>query len=183
MRVRPSAAVAVGVAGTLLLAGCTGDPSAAAVVDGRTITRADVEAAQDDLSAGEGVSGGEVLWILTIAPAYIDAATDAGVGVSEDEARAALVDGNEEAGGADGEVADSTVQVARAILSSQALGSLENGDEVLGEVQARVTELDVDVNPRYGELDLAAGTIAPTVAPWIVGTAGTDGTDGAPAEG
>lgn len=177
MRVRPSAAVALGVAGTLLLAGCAGDPSAAAVVDGRTITRAEVEAAQDDLSAGEGVSAGEVLWILTIAPAYIDAAVDEGVGVSEDEARAALVDGNEQSGGADGEVADSTVQVARAILSSQALGALEDAETVLGDVQARVTELDVDINPRYGELDLSTGTIAPTLAPWIVGAGGP------PAEG
>lgn len=169
MRVRPFAA-AVSVAGLLMLTGCAGDPGAAAVVDGRTITRAEVEAAHDDLAAGGGVSTGQALWILAIAPLFIDAAAAEGVGVSEDQARQALVEGNEEAGGADSEVADSTVQIARAILSSQALEGLENGGEVLSGVEEDIMALDIEVNPRYGDLDQEAGTIAPSVAPWIVGT-------------
>ncbi len=169
MRVRPSAAVVVGVSGVLLLAGCGGDPSAAAVVDGRTISRADVEAAQDDLSAGGGVTTGQVLWTLAIAPLYIEAAADEGVGISEDQARSVLVDGNEQAGGSDAVVADSTVQIARAILSSEAIGGLEDSADVLGQVGERIRALDFEVNPRYGDVDLETGTIEPVVAPWIVG--------------
>lgn len=180
MRVRPSAAVVASVTGVLLLAGCAGDPSAAAVVDGRTITRAEVEAAQDDLSGGGGVSAGQVLWTMAIAPLYIDAAAQEGVGISSDEARAALAE-NPDAGGADGEIDPATVEIARAIFSATELEGLDNAGDVLGEVNERIAALDVRVNPRYGRLDQATGTLEHSLPAWIVGA--DDGTGGDAADG
>lgn len=176
MRVRPSVASAAvaSTAAVLLLSGCAGDPTVAAVVDGRTITRAEVDDAVDDLSAGGEVAAADVLWTLAIAPAYIDAAEQEGMGVSSEDARSQLGAG-QGAGGADGTVAESTVQIARGILSAQALQ--QSAPEALGAVNDEIAAMTFDVNPRYGEVDLETGTIVSQAAPWIVG-AGEAGAEG-----
>lgn len=174
VRSRTPAALVGALAGALLLAGCAGDPSTAAVVDGRTITRDAVEGAQADLIAFTGSApAGDVLVALVVAPLFIDAANREGVGASEAEALAFLQDSAEQGGRPDAEFADSTVQIVRMSLAAQNLGALPDGQEVIADVNQRVTELDVDVNPRYGVLNLPEG-IQPAAHPWI--------TTGAPAE-
>ncbi len=172
---RASAAVVASTVGVLLLSGCAGDPSTAAVVDGRTITRDEVDAAVEDLAAGNGEGAGQVVWALAVAPLYIEAAEAEGFGISAQEARTALGD-PQQAGGADGVIADSTVEIARYFISANTLES-EGAGEVLQDVADQVAALEIDVNPRYGDVDLAAETVREGAVPWLVGL------DGAGAEG
>jgi hypothetical protein len=58
--------------------------------------------------------------------------------------------------------------VARFTLLQQGLRELPDAQEVLAGISEELTELDVDVNPRFGELDFAGGGITPVVHPWIV---------------
>ncbi|WP_182113266.1 hypothetical protein [Actinotalea sp. JY-7876] len=168
MRVRPSV-VGVGVAAALLLSGCAGDPSAAAVVDGRTITRAELEAAQADLAALSGeVPAGDLLTTMAVAPLYIDAAAAEGVGVSADQARGVVAQSAAGGPGAERELADSTVEVFRMILAINALTAAPGGEEALAEVDEAARELDIEVNPRYGEFDPESGEVVPLAQPWLV---------------
>lgn len=175
VRVRTPAALIGALAGALLLAGCAGDPGAAAVVDGRSISRAEVEGAQADLTEISGSApAGQVLMALVVAPLFIQAATDQGVGASAEEARGLLEQSAEQSGRTDAVFADSTVEIIRMSLSVQNLGGLPDGQQMIDEINAQVLELDVDVNPRYGEANLVTGSVDPVTRPWITSPAPAD---------
>jgi len=158
----------VGAAG--ILAGCSVSPGDAAVVGDRRISQAYLEQATTELAPLlSNPEPASVLSVLVVAPTFIDAAAEHGVGVSADEARTLLEESAVSAGidpvPAFGEAA---LEVALFSLSLQNLQGLPDGDVVVAEVQAASAELDVDVNPRYGSLDPATGQISATTPDWIV---------------
>ena len=154
------AAVVLAIA---LSAGCTAHPGVAAVVDGRTITQDYLEDASADLQKDPAWT----LSLLVAAPYYIEVAEDNGVAVSTQEARTAFEEALADAGKATA-ISDGAVEVMRLVLATQAVSDLPHGAGILSETEARVLELDMEINPRYGDVDPATGEIARTTSPWIV---------------
>ncbi len=188
VRARVAAAVVVAAAG---LAGCSAQSGAAAVVDGdRTVSVADVHAATEELTPYlQDASPASVLLLLVAEPVFERVAAANGIGVSDQEARAVLdqlaapqepaegEDGAEEPATPDGatqppEFGPASLSVARLTLLQRRLGEHPDGQALLEQVTTDLSALDVDVNPRYGEIDLVEGTgIRPVVHDSLVPTA------------
>lgn len=161
---------AAGLTAALVLSGCSGNPRAAATVEGRTVTTATLDATVADLEAFiPSVDPRTVLVALMVAPHFIDAAAEHGVGVSDQDALD-LIEMNLEASGTtrDEPVGDGTVEVIRFTMAANNLGTLPDSNDVLGALDQEIRELDIDVNPRYGTFDPAAGSIVADELPWIV---------------
>lgn len=161
-------ALTVGLAAAAL-AGCSGQPGAAAVVDGTVITQAEVEQTYDELrpilaDARPSV----VLQALIQSPALIEAAADNGVGVSDDEAAALLDTVMANAGlAADVEWGAGSLTIAKADLAGQNLSGLPDGAEIMAAAQASLGDVEVEVNPQYGQLATETGVLDPIAYPWI----------------
>lgn len=161
--------VAGGVAAGVL-AGCAGQPGAAAVVDGTAIPTSDVRVASDELRPYlQDVSPSNVLTVLVHEPTIVAVAEENGVGVSEEEA-AELLDSvaQQRDPEADTTFSRPSLDVARYSLAYTRLQGLENAQEVLADAQDRIAELDVEVNPRFGSTDDVNTIVPPTARPWIV---------------
>lgn len=174
-RVRVVAAV---VAAGGLLAGCSGQPGAAAVVDGRTITTAELATAHEQLAPlFAGVGAQDVLGVLITEPFAVEAAAGEGAGVNDEQALALLRSvavralGEEEGGAL--EFGPGALAVGRYSLAASALQE-PDAQAAVTAYQERVAEADIEVNPRYGEFteDLV---VAPPAAPsWVVPEGGRD---------
>lgn len=167
---RRARALGVVTLGALLLSGCSVQPGAAAVVEGRTIDQSEVERTQRDLALfSPGADPAALLSAIIVAPLFVRAAADNGVAVSEAQARA-VIDNEAQALGLTPapQYGEGLVQVVRSSLAAQSLQSLENGEEVLAGIGEEIAELDVRVSPRYGTFDPAAGRVVPEPLPWIV---------------
>ncbi len=168
-RIVGAAAVALGLAG--LLAGCSSHPGAAAVVDGRAIPASDVVTVVDELKpAVPTISSTLVLDTLIQEPTLVQLASDKGMGVSPDDAKAAL-DSFFTSNGLTppSSYAPATMEVgyhqaAAAKLTADTADTTVN--QAFGD---RLGALDVSVNPRFGSwADLQVGDPVPPT--WIVGT-------------
>ena len=161
------AALAV-VLGAAVLAGCAGQPGAAAIVDGRVISQDELAQAREDLASlfPEADAAG-VLSYLIVGPFFLDEASERGVGVSRDDARA-LLKQELEASGADttAEFGDDALDVIRFTMAVQSLGALPEGEEALGEAEEALMGADIEVNPRYGTFDPQTGIQRPSY-PWL----------------
>lgn len=165
MRAGTAAALAV-----LLIAGCTGRPNTAAVVDGRRISESELDRTVRELGPMLSTSAPrDVLVALVVGPTFAQVAADHGVGVSDDDARA-LLDTVAESSGvtAPASYGDGSLLVARYSQAVTNIQSLEDATDVLADANARVQGLDLDLNPRYGSLDLATGATSDADMPWIV---------------
>jgi hypothetical protein len=156
----------------LLVAGataaCSAQAGAAAVVEGEPIPVEDVQGAVDQLGPYlDGATPASVLLVLVAEPTVGRIAAENGVAVSEQQAQKLLTDLSSDAPDAP-DFSAASVAVARFSLLQQALNQLPDADAVQQEVLTRLEDLDVDVNPRYGELDLSRGGIAPVEHPWLV---------------
>lgn len=153
-----------GVAFAALLAGCSAHPGTAAVVDGRTISQEYLDETYDEVNAqGIAIDKPTMLVLIIAAPYFIEAADENGVGVSAGEARTAAVTLTEGAG-------DGLVEFLRLQLALQNLRNLPDGEAVVVEVDQRVRALEMDINPRYGELNPDTAEIERAPLPWIVGS-------------
>lgn len=167
-RKRTAAGVALVVA--LTVGGCSVSPGAAAVVEGRPISQSELEETHADFRRlVPEADAGQVLVAMIVAPLFIDAAADNGVGVSAQQA-AAFIQERAAATGGDpsAEYSDGVLEIIQFSLAAQNLQSLPEGGEILTDVATSVEEMDIDINPRYGELDTASGSIVPLARPWIV---------------
>ena len=157
------------------MTGCTGQPGAAAVVDGDQSSIAELQAATSDLSPYlQNVTQASVLMVLVVAPTFDRAAVEEGVGVSTQQA-VDLLDEAAQAAAAAGTAparttpfSDAAVEVARFTLIQTNLRELPDGADVSARITDQLAALDADVNPRYGQADFASGSIAPTSYPWLV---------------
>lgn len=166
---------AVLVVGAVSVAGCTAQSGAAAVVEGEAIEVSTLHEATAELSPYlQDASPAAVLLLLVAAPTFERVAQENGVGVSEQEARAVLdqlAASAPDAAQGDGpaEFGPASVSVAKLTLLQQRLQERPDGAAVLEDVSAELADLDVEVNPRYGEVDFAGGTgITPVEHAWIV---------------
>lgn len=157
------------------LSACSGQPGAAAVVDGESISVAELQIATSDLQPYlEAVSQSSVLMVLVATPVFDRAASAAGVGVSTQEAEdlldqaAAAAQDSGTAPARTDPFSDAAVEVARFTLLQQNIQGLPNGQEVTAQITDELASLDAEINPRYGEADFATGSITPTAYPWLV---------------
>lgn len=159
----------VPVLAALALAGCAQQPGTAATVEGERITQSALAATVEDLDTLNGAASApsQVLTSLVFAPVVVDVSREAGVGVSADEATALLDEAALAAGLEPWDYAAGTIQIAELQLASQYGASIAGLNE---EITLRAAEMDVTVNPLYGEWEGAAG-IAPTQWPWLIQSA------------
>ncbi|GEL45818.1 hypothetical protein CHO01_09340 [Cellulomonas hominis] len=165
---------AVALAGSL--AACSGgQPGAAAVVDGRVIRTTDVDRATRELSGVfPGLTSSAVVTVLLVEPLISAHASDAGIGVSDEQAVEALQAQAEQQGvELAGDLSGASVSVARYALESSALQQSDQGADIQQAVSEDLAAADVTVNPRFGTV--GEGNVpGPTSYPWLV-TAATEG--------
>lgn len=184
-RTRGRVVVAAVVAAGGLLAGCSGQPGAAAVVDGRTITTAELATTHEQLGPiFNGARAQDVLGVLITEPFAVQVAADEGVGVNDEEARELLrmvaVQALGEEDGAALEFGPGAVAVARYSLATAALQDLPSAQAAAAEYQERVSAADIEVNPRYGDFTDDLVVAPPATPSWVVPAGGRDAaTDGA----
>lgn len=177
-RVRVVATVAVVAVGGLLAA-CSGQPGAAAVVDGRTITTAELATAYEELAPlFNGAGAQDVLGVLITEPFAVQVAADEGVGVNDEQALALLRDVAERALGAEEaaalEFGPGSLAIARYSLATSALQDLPDAQAVIEGYQERVLAADIEVNPRYGEFTENLAVTPPVAPSWVVPEGGRD---------
>jgi hypothetical protein len=154
--------------GAVTTAGCSPEAGAAAVVEGRAIPDADLQAAAAQLGPYlDGATPSSLLLVLVAEPTVEQVAAEKGVAVSDQQARAQLTALVGDAPDAP-DFGPEAVAVAQFSLLQQQLNQLPDAAAVQDDILARLQDLDVDVNPRYGELDFSRGGIAPVEHPWLV---------------
>ena len=178
-RVRPGA-VAAALA-VLALAGCSAESGAAAVVDGRVIPVADVHTATAELRPYlDEPSPASILAVLVAEPTMARVAGEHGVAVSPQQVRDLLAQASSApaaeglraaAPPPEGGFSDPSVTVARFTLLQNGLRGLPDAQGVQADLLAELDRLDVDVNPRFGEIDFTTGGLAPVEHPWLVPSA------------
>jgi len=177
-----AAALAVVAAGAL--AGCSGQPGAAAIVDGKAISASDVRVAMDELGPWfQGVTATSVLTVLVQEPTLVAVAAEHGVGVSDAQATDLLDQSVSQQGTTEApSFSDPSLAVARYSLAYNNLQGLPDAQAVGQELGERLAALDVEVNPRYGTAGDGGQVTAVEPRPWIVApSSGSD--DGASSGG
>ena len=162
--------VLVALATTVTLAGCTGQPGAAAVVDGTPIPTADVHAALTELAPYfQGVTTTNVLAVLVQEPTVVELAEEKGVGVSDEDAQA-LLDSvvQQKVKGATADFTAPSLAVAKYSIAYTNLQGLPEDEGIGEEIDARLRELDVEVNPRFASLEDGNQIADPVPLPWLV---------------
>jgi hypothetical protein len=166
--------VATGVAA--LLAACgTPQAGAAAVIGGHRISVSDLQSATEDAQAyvdaqtqAQGgqrtaVSQRQVLYLLAALPYIEQLATQSGVGVSQDDARAELRAWN---------VPNPSTAGVQVVQANAALAQLQQmGQAKAAQVNASITaslkQDHLQVNPRYGSFNGSVGRIIPGQPNWL----------------
>lgn len=160
--------LAVPLALVLALAGCAGQPGAAAIVDGEVISDAYLAETVADLSTFSDAPPASVLQALIVAPFWIEAAAEAGYGASDDEAEALLVD-LAESNGVSPDTVDAgpgLLSIARVTAAQDKANASGEGTAVAAVVNERVNGAEIVVNPRYGEWVLDQG-VQTVPRPWL----------------
>lgn len=172
LRTTTAGLVAGAAALAALLSGCSGvgNPSAAAVVDGRVIEESEVQTVVEQLPAGpEGgtVTPQQVVPLMVVSGVVEDVAAAFTGPTSLDEAEQLLVDADVAVGRAPGTYDEPTLRI---VAVDQMLGSIVANDLALAAFQEQVAELDVRLNPRYGQLpeEGIIGGVTPTTHEWLV---------------
>lgn len=165
---RVAVALALVASGAVALTACSGQPGAAAVVDGQVITPTEVQQVLDELGPYlQSATTSSVLTILVQEPAVAAVAEEHGVAVSDSDAQDALSK-VAAADGKDGsDFSDASLTVAKFSVAYNQLTQLDDADAINDELVARVADLDVEVNPRFGTLDAGNFVSDPSVRPWI----------------
>jgi hypothetical protein len=162
---------ATGLATVGLLVGCAGQPGAAAVVDGRAIPVADVHTAAEQLAPFfEGASPANILTVLVQEPTVSAFAAEQGLAVSDQAAREQLADAATrlEVPSAD-EFDEPSIAVSRYLLAYEQISGSPDAEALLPELERELTDLDVEVSPRFGALDEENRLVA-VDRPWLVPT-------------
>lgn len=168
-RARLRTTAALGLVAAVTLAGCAGEPGAAAVVDGRVIAVEEVHTAVAQLSPFfEGATSQNVLAVLVQEPTIRAFAQEHGVAVSDQAARAQLTDAAaqlEEP--TTDEFSEPAVAVSRYLLVWEQLTALPDAQTLIPDLQLELGELDVEVSPRFGAVDEGNELVA-VDRPWLV---------------
>jgi len=174
-RRRASALLVLGALVAGGVSGCAGQPGAAAVVDGREISVAELQTATSELTPYlQSATQSSVLMVLVAVPVFDKAASAAGVGVSDDDAKA-LLDNAAKTAADSGKApaptagfSDAAVQVAKFTLLQQNIQKLPNAADVSAQITDDLVALNPEINPRYGTADFTTGNVTPATYPWLV---------------
>jgi hypothetical protein len=162
---------------------------AAAIVGDRRISVEEVQDVTTDLQTYLGSAGAAntgkvnqsgVLWLLIVYPDVVQAASDVGVGVSEDEAAQDLTAHK---------VTHPSRGAVNVIQASKALDNLQQSGQrqAVQDVGTKLHERKIEVNPRYGHFDKDKLDIVAATPDWLVRSEtpapGAPGTPGAPGGG
>ena len=151
------------------LSACSGQPGAAAVVDGTAISVADVQTATTELAPlYQGVTQTAVLQVLIHEHAVEVFAAEQGVGVNDQQAADALSGiGAQLPAVGERTYSAPSLAVERYLMATKALQGLATANAILPELQTRLAAQKIEVSPRFGTLGDGA-TITDTVHPWLV---------------
>ncbi|HEX5333705.1 MAG TPA: hypothetical protein VFW79_13775 [Cellulomonas sp.] len=163
------ALVVGGIVAVAALSGCSGQPGAAAVVDGQAISVADVQTATTELAPlYQGVTATAVLQVLIHERAVAAFASEHGVGVNDQQAADALSGiGAQLPAVGERTYSAPSLAVERYLMETKALQGLSSADALLPQLQTRLAAQKIEVSPRFGTLADGA-TITDTVHPWLV---------------
>ncbi len=153
-----------------LLTACTGQPGAAAVVDGTGIPASELQVALDELGPYvQGASPSAVLGVLVAEPTVTQMAADAGVAVSDADAQAFLDQVVQQTTPDEHPTfGPASLAIARYFVAFTNLSNASSQDEATTDITKEVAKLDVKVNPRFGTLGENNQITAPTPPKWIV---------------
>lgn len=151
-----------------LLGACAPAPGAAATVNGRVVGEDQVASVVEELSPylQSPLTPSQAIQALVAAPAVIDVAAQADLGVSEEDARGTLAQLSGQTGAGSVDYSDATILVTRYLLATSLIQADPAAADLTAEATTAVSELDVTVSPRYGGWDGQVVT-APTYD-WIV---------------
>ncbi|WP_028050867.1 hypothetical protein [Cellulomonas sp. URHD0024] len=163
-----------------VLAGCAGQPGAAAVVDGTPIPTSDLQTALDEIKPYvPGATPSAVLGALVVEPTVSAMAAEAGVGGSDEDAKAyldAVV--KNVSPEAHPTFSPASIAIGRYFVAFTNLSNLSNQNVVSDDITKRIADLDVEVNPRFGTLG-EDNKVAPAVPPtWLVDPSAPKPADG-----
>ena len=167
-----AAALALALGSALALSGC-GGTNVAASVDGRVITEDSARIVTEQIRKNFGENVGDfqtpsAVSYLIMAPFMIDAAAEAGIPVSEQEARAALT-----------EISDPAPETVEVVRANAAIGALQQTHpEALQKASEKMAAAKISVNPRYGAFDIATGQMSAKTPNWIAGSGQEPAADG-----
>lgn len=151
----PRLLAAAAAAVALLLSGCgTGDT--AAVVDGHHISESGVleTTAQVNAISSQPLEARAVVSQLIVTPTVLEVLGERGIVVS-DAAALAAIEG----------VKDPNPYFVEMARLQVALSKMTQED--YDEIVARIADVDVSVNPRFGTFDPAAVTVQQSIPDWI----------------
>jgi hypothetical protein len=151
------------------MAGCSGQPGAAAVVDGTAISVADVQTATTELAPlYQGVTPTAVLQVLIHERTVTAFAAEKGVGVNDQQAADALsAIATQLPAAGERTYSAPSLAVERDLMATTALQALATASTDLPELATRLAAQKIEVSPRFGTLASGA-TITDTVHPWLV---------------
>ena len=160
MKTRRLIAAAI-VTAALVLTGC-GRADTAAVVDGHVITESGVLEVSDQIAeyATSPLAPRDIVNRLVVLPPVLEVLGERGVTISDAAARSAVSG-----------IADPSPYLLDLARLDLAIGQLTPEDQQ--NVIARLQEIDVEVNPRYGSFDPQQAAVVASDPDWIVGSADT----------
>lgn len=154
------AAGATGLALVLGLSACSAQPGVALNVNGVTYTEDEVSQAADQISelSGQTFPLAGVAYMLAQEPALREVANANGIDFSEADARKAMASVEEQTGVP---VSDAAVTVVRANQLYYLLSQSLNPEVAIAMIQESMADMDIEYNPRYGELGADNGIFSP----------------------
>lgn len=166
---RPIRPALVLTAAATVLAGCSGSPGTAAVVDGERVTDAEVAQAVEDYASvtGQEALPGAIVYTLVDGLVLNDIAGSYGLAYSRDEVVEYFTQVAESAGGSvpeDG-LSPAFVELGRTLLVNSSVATDPEAQAIATDFVAARQAADVEVNPRYGEV--RDGQLAPTSREWL----------------
>ena len=172
--------LAIGSAVTVtaaLLAGCN-MPGTVATVDGERITSRELAEASEirnHLMIQPGTTGQmltlQTLNLMVLTPFLEEVAIEYGVEVSDQEAIEVVNQTITGLGGTEWAAADfseTQLDFVRSMVVLNRADQSPDAQAIFEDLTAAVTRADIEVNPRYGEVD-PNGNIMPSTRPWIEG--------------
>lgn len=153
------ALLALGASGMVLgLAACSsaGDPTAAAVVDGRVVSESDVQTAVAELpteiTQGNTIDPVEIVSLLVAQDVVEDVAREYTTVATNDDAQELLASVDTEAGREPQQYSEATLRVIAINLMLGSIQQTEVAAPALAEGITALEQADVTLNPRYGTI-------------------------------
>lgn len=162
-----AAATAAGLVLALSACSAAGPPGAAAVVDGEVVPEGDVRAVQQELppeiTGGAPVPVQDILAFFLVGDTVREVAAEYTGVISTADVRPQLEQVVAQSGGELGELSEPTLEL---FATSAMLNQIQATDVAREELEARIQELDVEVNPRYGSVGDGLQVLPPEY-PWL----------------